>query len=147
MISEEGKVVADRAGSVDRWKLTDVALVIKKADLDPGEVTARLDLQPSAVKSPGIDRWNPGGGAEGQWRYQCDERTATDFSAQLDIVLKAAEQRSHILASLQEEGFEVFLLVGGFAAHDARLPFSSAELQRIARLNMSLRLLPNLNER
>ncbi|MEU0272793.1 DUF4279 domain-containing protein [Streptomyces sp. NPDC006307] len=139
--------MGDDSKPAGHWRLTDVALVIRKADLDPDTITARLDLPPSAVKAPGIDRWNPGGDTDGQWRYQCDERTTRRFSEQLDIVLKAAEQRGPILGSLQQEGFDLALLVRGFASHDAHVLFSPLEMQRIARLNMPLSLVPSLNER
>ncbi|MEW2081615.1 DUF4279 domain-containing protein [Streptomyces sp. NPDC005283] len=134
-----------RAG--ESWVLTDVALIIKKSDLDPDVITARLGLKPSAVRLPGPDRWNPRGDTDGQWRLQCDERTTRIFSEQLDSILRAAEGCHRILASMRAEGFDVMLAIGGYADNDSQLSFSASEITRISRLGLPLTLIPNLNER
>ncbi|MFD3652530.1 DUF4279 domain-containing protein [Streptomyces sp. NPDC058620] len=130
------------------WTLTDVTLVVKKSDLDPGHVTEFLGLQPSAVKAPGFDRWAPpGGDTDGQWRLRCDEHTTRNFTEQVDIILQAAERRAKELASLRSEGCETLLAVEGFADNDSQISFSAQAMGRICRLGLSLKLTPNLNER
>ncbi|MFK4224075.1 DUF4279 domain-containing protein [Streptomyces sp. NPDC019890] len=131
----------------ESWVLTDVTLIIKKSDLDPDVITARLGLKPSAVRPPGPDRWDPRGDTDGQWRLQCDERTTRVFSEQLDAILRAAEGCDRILASMKVEGFDISLAVGGYADNDSQLSFSASEMTRISRLGLPLVLTPNLNER
>lgn len=133
--------------SGESWTLTDVTLVVRKSDLDPDAVTERLGLQPSSVRMPGIDRWDPKGETDGQWRYQCDERTTRVFSEQLDVVLRASERCARVLAALGAEGCNVALSIGGFADNDSQLSLSVHEMARISRLGIPLILIPNLNER
>ncbi|MFJ5221833.1 DUF4279 domain-containing protein [Streptomyces sp. NPDC088400] len=124
-----------------------MTLVVRKSDLDPDAITERLGLQPSAVRMPGIDRWNPQGETDGQWRFQCDERTTRNFSEQLDVVLRASETCAQVLAMLSAEGCNVSLSIGGFADNDSQISFSAHEMVRISRLGIPLILTPNLNER
>ncbi|MER5806776.1 DUF4279 domain-containing protein [Streptomyces sp. NPDC002033] len=134
-----------RAGNP--WVLTDVSLVVKRGDLDPDSVTARLGLQPTAVRMPGLDRWGPPGEVDGQWRLQCDDRTTREFSEQLDNILISAERCAAQLKEMMAEGFEVYLAIYGFANHESRVFFSSLAISRIASLGVPLVLTPNLNER
>ncbi|MEV7870220.1 DUF4279 domain-containing protein [Streptomyces sp. NPDC088124] len=127
--------------------MTDVTLVVKKDDLDPDSVTARLGLQPSAVRLPGVDRWDPGGDADGQWRLQCDERTTRIFSEQLDVILRAAEGCARVLEMLRAEGCETTIIVSGFAGNDSQIVFSGDEMARISRLQTAVKIIPNINER
>ncbi|MGY3680412.1 DUF4279 domain-containing protein [Streptomyces sp. TE33382] len=129
------------------WVLTDVSLVVKKSDLDPDTVTARLGLEPTAVRPPGQDRWGPPGEIDGQWRLQCDERTARKLSEQLDEILPLVERCAPQLREMMAEGFEICLAVHGFADNDSRAFFSSTVVSRIASLGVPLVLKPNLNAR
>ncbi|WP_328860944.1 DUF4279 domain-containing protein [Streptomyces sp. NBC_00306] len=131
----------------ESWTLTDVTLLIQKPDLDPEDVTRRLDIQPSAVRNPGVDRWGPPGETSGQWRLQCDERTTRTFSEQLHFILAAAEGRTSVLQSLNAEGCEISIVIGGYAANDSQLSLTAAELIRLARLDIPLTLTPSLSER
>jgi Domain of unknown function (DUF4279) len=131
----------------ESWTLTDVTLVVRKRDLDPDAVTERLGLRPSSVRIPGIDRWDPKGETDGQWRFQCDERTTRIFSEQLDVVLRASERCARVLATLSAEGCTILLAIGGFADNDSQISFSAHEMVRISRLGIPLILTPNLNER
>ncbi|MFJ2214936.1 DUF4279 domain-containing protein [Streptomyces sp. NPDC101062] len=131
----------------ESWTLTDVTLVVKKDDLDPDSVTARLGLHPSAVRLPGVDRWNPAGDTDGQWRLQCDERTTRVLSEQLDVVLRAAEGCSRVLEMLRSEGCETSIIISGFAGNDSQIIFSGEEMARISRLQTPVKIIPNVNER
>ncbi|MFD7086550.1 DUF4279 domain-containing protein [Streptomyces sp. NPDC059896] len=129
------------------WVLTAVALIVKKSDLDPNSITERLALQPSAVRMPGVDRWNPEGSAAGQWRLQCDEHTTRVFSEQLDTILRAAEGCAGTLAMLRAEGCDVTITVRGFADNDSQVSFSADEMTRASRLKIPLKIIPSLNAR
>ncbi|MFE3142251.1 DUF4279 domain-containing protein [Streptomyces scopuliridis] len=142
-----GESVRDDSRDATSWVLTTVALIVKKSDLDPNSVTEKLGLQPSAVRMPGIDRWNPEGDAAGQWRLQCDEHTTRAFPEQLDIILRAAEGCADTLAALRAEGCEVTIVVRGFADNDSQVSFSAGEMARVSRLNIPLKIIPNLNAR
>ncbi|UUN27462.1 DUF4279 domain-containing protein [Streptomyces sp. FIT100] len=122
-------------------------MIIKKSDLDPEAITQRLGIEPSATRAPGPDRWGPPGDTDGQWRLQCDERTTRIFSEQLDVILKAAEGCAQILAMLRSEGFEVTLVVRGYADNDSQLSIPAAGMARISRLGVPLTLRPSLSER
>ncbi|NUK20290.1 DUF4279 domain-containing protein [Streptomyces lunaelactis] len=124
-----------------------MTLAIKKGDLDPGEITRRLNLQPSAVRLPGPDRWDPRGDTDGQWRLQCDERTTKVFSEQLDVILSAIEGQAQILGALKVEGCNVELAVSGYGDNDSQLSFSNSEMARVSRLGIPLTLTPSLSER
>ncbi|MER5984737.1 DUF4279 domain-containing protein [Streptomyces sp. NPDC001787] len=121
--------------------------MVKKSDLDPDEVTARLGLEPTAVRAPGEDRWGPPGEIDGQWRLQCDERTTRKLSEQLDEILLLAEHCAPQLREMMAEGCEVCLAVHGFADNDSRAFFSSPVVSRVASLGVPLLLKPNLNAR
>ncbi|MFC9427807.1 DUF4279 domain-containing protein [Streptomyces sp. NPDC056987] len=124
-----------------------MTLVVKKDDLDPDSVTGRLGLRPSAVRLPGVDRWNPAGDTDGQWRLQCDERTTRIFSEQLDVILRAAEGCARVLEILRAEGCETFIVISGFADDDSQIVFSGEDMARISRLQTSVKIIPNVNER
>ncbi|MEU9303069.1 DUF4279 domain-containing protein [Streptomyces sp. NPDC048269] len=132
---------------MNEWVLTDVSLVVRKADLDPGEVTERLGLQPTAVRAPGADRWGPPGETDGQWRLTSDERTARILPDQLREILSAAEGCEQELHALQREGCTVSLAVYGFAGHGARIFLPADTVSRLARLGFPLTVTPNLNDR
>ncbi|NUK05622.1 DUF4279 domain-containing protein [Streptomyces lunaelactis] len=129
------------------WVLTDVTLIIKGSELDPDEVTKELDIQPTAVRPPGPDRWGPPGEVDGQWRLQCNEHSTRILSEQLDTILTAAESRSNKLKAFLLEGFKVTLTIGGYADSDSQIILSPAELSRVARLGIPLILAPSLSER
>ncbi|MFE4367341.1 DUF4279 domain-containing protein [Streptomyces sp. NPDC056835] len=139
--------MSDNSHDAMPWVLTAVALTVKKNDLDPDSVTDRLGLRPSAVRMPGIDRWNPEGDPAGQWRLQCDERTTRVFSEQLGTILRVAEECADTLAILRAEGCEVTITVRGFADNDSRILLSADELARASRLKIPLAFIPNLNSR
>ncbi|MFE3739443.1 DUF4279 domain-containing protein [Streptomyces sp. NPDC059134] len=121
--------------------------MIKKYDLDPDSVTEHLGLTPSAVRLPGVDRWNPTGDTDGQWRLQCDERTTRTFSEQLDIILRAAEGCVRVLEMLRAEGCETAIIISGFAGNDSQIIFSAEEMARMSRLQTPVKVIPNVNER
>ncbi|MDJ0341186.1 DUF4279 domain-containing protein [Streptomyces sp. H10-C2] len=129
------------------WALTDVALVVKKSDLDPDSVTRILGLDPSGTCQPGVNRWNPGGETDGEWRFQIDERTSRVFSEQLDIILTVAEGKREEISSLAVAGCDVHLAVYGYAGHGSTLALSDGELGRLSALNIPLEITPNINER
>ncbi|MER6200938.1 DUF4279 domain-containing protein [Streptomyces sp. NPDC001586] len=141
---DEERVPARAAGA---WVLTDVALVVEKGDLDPDAVTARLGLQPTAVRFPGVDRWGPPGDVAGRWRLTCDERTTRDLSGQLEHVLSAAEGCAVPLREMRAEGCDVRLAVYGFAGHGSHLLIPAPMISRVARLGLPLILTPNMNDR
>ncbi|WP_374325019.1 DUF4279 domain-containing protein [Streptomyces sp. AP-93] len=129
------------------WVLTSVSLVVKKHDLDPDAVTARLGLQPTAVRLPGADRWGPPGEVDGRWRLTCDERTTRDPAEQLEQIVSAAEGCVSQLRLMQAEGSEVHLEVYGFADHGSEFLVPAPLFSRIAQLGVPLSLTPNLNSR
>ncbi|MFJ2557707.1 MULTISPECIES: DUF4279 domain-containing protein [unclassified Streptomyces] len=131
----------------DSWILTAVTLVVKKDDLDPDSVTERLGLIPSDVRLPGVDRWNPAGDTDGQWRLQCDERTSRILSEQLDVILRAAEGCTRVLEMLRAEGCETTIVISGFAGNGSQIIFSGDEMARIYRLQTPVKIIPNINER
>ena len=130
------------------WVLTSVALVVRGPELDPDALTARLaPLRPTGTRPPGPSRWARPGDVDGEWRLQCDERTARDFATQLDAVLTAAESRRERWRELRDEGLSVAVVVRGYAGHDTRLALGAEELRRVARLGLSLSLAPSTSER
>ncbi|MGW2437158.1 DUF4279 domain-containing protein [Streptomyces sp. MT206] len=133
--------------SAHPWVLTSASLVVKKSDLDPDAVSARLGLRPTAVRLPGADRWGPPGEVDGRWRLTCDERTTRDPTGQLEHLLSEAEGCASQLRMMQTEGFEVHLEIHGFAEHGSQFLVPAPLFSRISRLGVPLTLTPNLNAR
>ncbi|MFI8965550.1 DUF4279 domain-containing protein [Streptomyces sp. NPDC053493] len=130
-----------------RWTLTSVALVVRGPELDPEALTARLGLEPTGTRPPGPSRWGRPGDVDGEWRLQCDERTARAFAAQLDTVLAAAEPHRESWRALTAEGLSVSLVVRGYVDNDAQLALSVAQMRRVADLGLPLTLTPSTSER
>ncbi|MFE9122106.1 DUF4279 domain-containing protein [Streptomyces sp. NPDC007172] len=138
---EEG---SELAGS---WVMTEAALIIQGADMDPATVTRELALDPTSTRSPGFDRWDTSGSTDGRWRLEFDNDHSRDFSLQLDAVLSIAEEKTAEIKKLAGQGYETVISVYGFAGHDCSLPFSAQQMARAADLGLPLILTPNVNER
>ncbi|MFD9630656.1 DUF4279 domain-containing protein [Streptomyces violascens] len=129
------------------WVMTEAALVIKGADMDPAVVTQELALNPTSTRAPGYDRWDTSGSTDGRWRLEFDNDYSRDFSLQMDALLSVAEEKRAQIANLVAQGYEAILSVYGFAGHDGSLPFTAQQMARAASIGIPLVLTPNLNER
>jgi len=121
-----------------------VALRISGAKLDPAEVTARLRLTPTQVRTAGQAR--PGGKSawdESMWEYEvCPEGKAAWPSLEegLGTLLSSFQSLHETLEHYQRE-FHVFLWCGHFSSSfDGGPTFSSTLLRQLGGFGVELYL-------
>lgn len=129
------------------WVLTDVALIVRGEGLVPDDVTELLGLQPTAVRQPGIDPNGYSAGSAGQWRLQSDDRVTKNLDEQLDAVISRVEPREDALRKLRDRGADIFVRITGYSNNDCQIVLSADEMERIARLGVTLVLSPSMSER
>ncbi|MDT0443367.1 DUF4279 domain-containing protein [Streptomyces johnsoniae] len=129
-----------------KWAGTDATLVVRKDDLDPQAVTARLGLDPTATRLPGPARLRPAGDPSGLWLYQCST-AALGLPEQIDRVVDAVEERAGVLHELAAEGHEVTLTAFGFVGNGSVLEIMPQTALRIASLGIPLELRVSGSER
>jgi hypothetical protein len=129
------------------WALTDVSLVVRGPDLDPDEVTKKLNIQPTGTRLPGPSRWGPPGDVDGEWRLQCDERSTRVFPEQLDTILTAVEPHADDVRELPANDLSVTLAIRGYVDNDSQIALTPEQMRRVARLGVPLTLAPSTSER
>ncbi|MET9377077.1 DUF4279 domain-containing protein [Streptomyces sp. NPDC003035] len=129
------------------WVLTDVSLVVRGPDLDPDEVSKKLNIEPTGTRPPGPSRWGPPGDVDGEWRLQCDERSTRVFPEQLDTILTAVEPHAEDVRGLLANGISVTLTIRGYVDNDSQIALTPEQMRRVARLGVPLALAPSTSER
>ncbi|MFF4738695.1 DUF4279 domain-containing protein [Streptomyces sp. NPDC001262] len=139
--------MTDSAHVEGPWVQTSVSLVIEKSDLEPGAITEALGVEATTTRLPGPSRWRPADDTNGLWILECDQGIAKGMDDQLDHVLSRIETGSGALANLLHSGHQASVEIRGYAGDGAVLEISPALLARIMTLGISLKVIPNINER
>jgi hypothetical protein len=118
-----------------------VALRISGATLDPTEVTTRLGLTPTQVRTAGQPRSDKSVWDESMWEYEVRPKGRIDWSSLgegLETVLAVFDSRNEIVRHYQSS-FHVFLWCGHFSSSFAGGPtFSPSLLKQLGDFGVEL---------
>jgi hypothetical protein len=118
-----------------------VALRISGAKLDPTEVTARLGLTASQVRTAGQPRSDKSVWDESMWEYEVRPKGKTDWASLgegLEMVLAVFQSRTEVVRHYQS-GFHVFLWCGHFSSSfDGGPTFSPSLLKQLGEFGVEL---------
>ncbi|WP_280212023.1 DUF4279 domain-containing protein [Nocardia cyriacigeorgica] len=117
----------------EEWTSTTSFLVVSREDLDPEEISGRLELEPTISLAP--DKSRPFKNGAGLWSISADTRTeSTD--AQLESLCSSTLAIRDRLESLREEGHTIELIVVGHVSGIHQIPIAPTTLRSLQRLNL-----------
>ncbi|MBF6394919.1 DUF4279 domain-containing protein [Nocardia cyriacigeorgica] len=118
----------------EEWTSTNTLLVVSRDDLDPSEVSRRLELEPTIALVPDKSRSFKNGA--GLWSIAASEGAGTSTDAQIEalsgFILPIRDQ----LESLRSDGYCIELLVIGHVTGIHQIKINPRTFRTLQRLDL-----------